>query len=92
MNENNSRRNSTALCGRDLTSRRSTNSTTATLSSLTPPSSHIQETSSDDEYHTSTSNDMSHHRDGNIHSETNQQAETYQANWNNLWFNEEVQI
>ena len=47
---------------------------------------------SDDEYHTSTSNDMSQHRDGNIHSETNQQAETYQANWNTLWFNEEVQI
>ena len=92
MNENSSRRNSTAICGRDLTSRRSTNSTTATLSSLTPPTSHIQETSSDDEYNTSTSNELSQHRDENIQSEANQQAETYQANWNNLWFNEEVQI
>ena len=92
MNENNYQRSSTVICGRDLTSRRSTNSTTATLSSLTPPSSHIQETSSDDEYHTSTANDMSQLGDVNADSEANQQAETYQANWNNLLFNEEVQI
>ena len=92
LEENNSRRYSTAICGLTLSSRRSTNSTTATLSSLTPPSSQVQETSSDDENHTSASNDMCPKKDSKPDPDANHTNETYRNNWKNLWFNEEVQI
>ena len=92
LEEINSRRYSTAICELTLSSRRSTNSTTATLSSLTPPSSQVQETSSDDENHPSASNDMCPNKDNRPDPDANHTNETYRNNWKNLWFNEEVQI
>merc|ERR1712150_311079 len=83
----NSRRNSTAICGTPTFSRQSTNSTTTTLSSLTPTSSKVQSTLSDDESRPSSCNCECPISNSRSNPEDSHQEEIHRNSWNNLWFN-----